>query len=139
VATAIDLGQAEVGILGGDDDIRVTHQTDAAAEAVAVHGADHRHLTLVDRLEGQVAAAIGAEQRIESFRALHLLDVHAGVPAPTLGAQHERAHLGVVAEACDELGQIEPALHAQGVDRRVVHDDLGDAVGDAKRGAHVRK
>ena len=60
---AFDLGQAERGVVGGDDDVGVADQPDAAADAEAVDGGDDRHLALVDRAECGEAAAVGVDQR----------------------------------------------------------------------------
>ena len=37
-SAAVDLGQSERGVLRGDHDVGVADETDAAAEAEAVHG-----------------------------------------------------------------------------------------------------
>ena len=75
--TAVDLGQAEGGVVAGDDHVGVADQADAAAEAEAVHRGDDRHRALVDGGERGVAAAVGADQGAEAGGALHLLDVDA--------------------------------------------------------------
>ena len=95
---AVDLGQAEGGVVAGDDDVGVADQADAAAEAEAVDRGDHRHRAVVDRGEGGVAAPVGADQGVEALGGLHLLDVDAGVEAPALGPQHHDAHRRVVAQ-----------------------------------------
>ena len=89
---AVDLGEAEVGVVAGDDHVGVADQADAAADAEAVHRGDHRHRAVVDRGEGGEAALVGADQRVEALGVLHLLDVDAGVEAAALGAQHHDAH-----------------------------------------------
>ena len=96
--TPVDLGQAEGGVVGGDDDVGVADEADAAAEAEAVDGGDHRDRALVDGGEGGVAAAVGADEGVEALGGLHLLDVDAGVEAPALGPQDDDPHRGVVAE-----------------------------------------
>jgi hypothetical protein len=125
--TPVDLGEAEGGVVGGHDDVGVAHQPDAPAQAVPVDGGDHRHGALVDGGEGGVAAPVGAHQGGEPFGGLHLLDVDPGVEAPALGPQDDHPHGRVLAQRPDRVGQLEPAGHGEGVDRRVVHDDLGDA------------
>ena len=87
---AVDLGQAEGGVVGGDDDVGVADQADAAAEAEAVDGGDDRHRALVDGGEGGVAAPVGADQGVEALGGLHLLDVDAGVEAAALGRAGSR-------------------------------------------------
>ena len=62
-------GRPKVASLDGDDDVGVADQADAAAEAVAVHGGDDRDRALVDGGEGGVAAAVGADQRVEALGA----------------------------------------------------------------------
>ena len=108
-------------------DVGVADQADAAAEAVAVHRRQDRHLALVDRGERLEAAPVGAHEGVEALGGLHLLDVDAGVESPALGPQDDRPHRRVLAELPHGPGQLEPSGHGQGVDRRVVHDDLGDA------------
>ena len=47
-------------------------------------------------------------------------------PRPSAGRMTTRV-AGSRAERVERVGEVEPALHRQRVDRRVVHDDLGDA------------
>ena len=103
-----------------------------------MHHGDDGDLALVDRRERGVAAAIGAEQCIEALGVLHLLDVDTGVPAFALGTQDQRSDLRVTSGGGDHVGQIEPTGDGQRVDGRVVHHDLGDAVGDGHGGPHDR-
>ena len=65
---AVDLGQAEGRVVGGDDDVGVADQPDAAAEAEAVDRGDDRDLALVDGGERGEAAAVGADQRLGARR-----------------------------------------------------------------------
>ena len=51
-----------------------------------------------------------------------------GVEPATLGPQHDDAHRRIPSERRQRVGQVEPPGHGEGVHRRVVHDDLGDAV-----------
>ena len=90
---AIDLGQAEGGVGGGDDDVGVADEADAAAQAVAVDGGDDRDGALVDGGEGGVAAAVGADERVVPLGPLDLLDVDAGVEAAPLGREDDDADL----------------------------------------------
>ena len=89
---ALHLGQAERGVVGGDDHVGVADQADAAADAEAVDGRDDRHLALVHRAERVEAAAVGVDERGEALGVLHLLDVDARVEAAALGAQDH--HVG---------------------------------------------
>ena len=99
---AVDLGQAEGGVVGGDDHVGVADQADAAAEAEAVDRGDHRHRALVDGGERGVAAPVGADQGVEALGRLHLLDVDAGVEAAALGPQHDHPHRRVARRASDD-------------------------------------
>ena len=137
---AVHLRQAESGVIGGDDDVGIADQADPAAEAVSVHGRDHRDLALVDGGEGGVATAVGTDKGVESFGRLHLLDVDAGVEAPRarVGPEDDDPHRRIRSEALDGVGQLEPTGHGERVDRRVVHDDVGDAeVVDRRRNTHA--
>ena len=135
---AVDLGQPEAGVGRGNHDVGVADQTDAAAEAEAVHRGDHRHLALVDRGEGGKTAAVRAEQSLEAGGPLHLLDVHAGVESAALGAQDHDPHVRILAERAHDFGQSEPALYVESVYRRMVDHDLRDAVLDFVSDAHRR-
>src|SRR5690606_23770205 len=83
----VDLGQREVGVVAGDDDVAVAGETDAAAHTEAVDGGDDRDGTVVHGGERSEAAPVGADQGVEPVGVLHLLDVDAGVEALPLGAQ----------------------------------------------------
>ena len=105
-----------------------------------MHRGDDRHLAFVDGLEGGEAALVGANERRESLGALHLLDVDARVEAAALGAEHDAAHVGVLASGGDLASELEPAGHIERVDRRSVDYDLSDTGvvnggGDAGQGA----
>jgi hypothetical protein len=132
----IDLRQPERGVVGGHDDVGVADQADAAPEAVAVDRGDHRHLALVDGGEGGVAASVGADERGVPLGRLHLLDVDAGVEAPSLCRQDHDAYRGIGTQRAHQVGQLEPPGHRQRVDGRVVHHHLGDAFGDRVRNPH---
>ena len=125
----VDLGYAEEGVVAGHDAVGVADQADAAADAEAVDRGDHRHRALVDRLERREAALVGADQGVEAGGVLHLLDVHAGVEALALGAQHDDMGVQVGAGLVEGGGDVEPALDGQRVDRgrSIVID--ADAVG----------
>ena len=124
----VDLGDAEVGVVTGDHDVRVADQADAAAEAEALHRGDHRDGALVDRLEGGVAALVRADQGVETGGVLHLLDVDARVEALALGTEHDDLGGRVGSGGVQGGGQVEPTLHGERIDRRVVHGDDTDAV-----------
>ena len=83
----VHLGKAESGVLGGDDDVGVADQPDAAAQTEALHGGDDRHLAVVDGGERRRAAPVHPHQRLVPL-GLDLLDVHPGAETAALGAQH---------------------------------------------------
>ena len=119
-------GQPEGRILGSHDHVGVAHQADAAADAEAIDCGDHRHGALVDRSEGGEAAAVGVDQRGESFGALHLFDVHSGIEAAALGPQDHRVRVRVGAGCGERVGEFEPAARGDGVDRGKVDGDRDD-------------
>ncbi len=131
---AVQFGQAERRVVTRHDRVRVAHQPDAAAQAVAPHGGDDRHLAVVDGRERLVTAPVGAEQRGVPRRPPHLLDVHARVEAAARRGEHHTAGAGVAAGRADRVGQVEPVLYGQGVDRRPVDGDQRDAVLGAGHG-----
>ena len=94
---AVDLGEAEEGVVAGDHDVGVADEADAATDAEAVHRGDQRHRAVVDRGERGEAALVGADQGGEALGVLHLLDVDAGVEALALAAQDDDAGLGILA------------------------------------------
>src|SRR4051794_31710677 len=133
----LDLGEAEGRVVGGDDDVGVAGEPDAAAEAEPVHGGDHRDGAVIDRGEGGVAATVGADQRSEAFGLLHLLDVDAGVEALPFGGEDHNPYVRIGTGGGQGVGELEPAGDRQRVDRRHVHDDLGDMLGDGRADAHL--
>ena len=136
-SAAVDLGQPEVGVVARDDHVGVAHQAHATAHAVAVHGGDHRHRAVVHGGERGEAPLVGADQGVEPFGVLHLLDVDAGVEAPALGAEDDDAHGPVLAELVEGARQLEPAGDRQRVDGRSVDHHLGDApLVDVRRDPH---
>ena len=87
----VDLGLAEVGVLGREPDVAGQRHLAAAAERVAVDGGDRR---LAHRLEhvGDLLAELGVGARLERRLAVHLLDVGAGDERAVAGAgQHDHA------------------------------------------------
>ncbi|MEI9984266.1 MAG: hypothetical protein WDN69_14295 [Aliidongia sp.] len=61
---------------------------------------------------------------------LQLLDIDPGAKAAACGSDQYAAHGLVAAGILDQLGQRVPGRGVEGVDRRMVEHDLGDAVGD---------
>ena len=106
---ALHLRQPERRVVGGHDHIGVTHQSDTTADAETIDCRHDRYLAFVDGFECREAAAVGVDEGAKAFGCLHLLDVHAGVEAPALGAQDH--HVGAHLAACrgDGVGQLEPA------------------------------
>ena len=125
---AVDLGQAEGGVVGGHDDVGVADQADAAAEAEAVDRGDHRHRALVDRGERGEAAPVGADERASkpSVRCISLMSTPALKPRPS-ARRTTTCGCRVVAGGGDRVGELEPAARREGVDRRVVDGDRDDA------------
>ncbi|CAM5474058.1 hypothetical protein SRIMM317S_06905 [Streptomyces rimosus subsp. rimosus] len=124
----VQLRQAERRVVARHDRVRVADQPDPTAQAVALHGGDDRHLTVVHGPERRVAPAVDAEQRPVPRRPPQLLDVHPRVePAPG-GGEHHAAGSGVAAGRPYRVGEVEPPLYGQGVDRRPVDGDERDAV-----------
>ena len=64
---AVDLGEAEGRVVGGDHDVGVAGEPDAAAEAEPVHGRDHRDLAVVHGGERLVAAAVDADEALVAW------------------------------------------------------------------------
>ena len=91
---AVDLGQTEVGVVAGDDDVGVADEADAAADAEPVDGGDHRHRALVDGGERGVAALVGADQgaRSRSVFCISLMSTPALNPL-ALGPQDDDPHV----------------------------------------------
>ena len=116
----LHLRQAKRGVVGGDDDIGVADQPDAAADAESVDRGDNRYRAFINRAECGEAAAIGVDKRAESFGALHLFYVHPGVEAAALGAQDDHVGIGAIAGGSNRVGEFEPALRGNGVDGRIV-------------------
>jgi hypothetical protein len=126
---AVDLGQAERGVFRREDHVAGTHHADATAQDETVGRGDHRHLAVVDGGEGVVAALVhGRDGRAVGGQ---LLDVDAGAEAAPLGGQHHHPHRVVAAERSEDLGQVGPPLTVEGVHRRVIQQNLGDALLDA--------
>ena len=86
----VDFGQAEGGVVGGDDDVGVAGEADAAAEAEALDGRDDGDLAVVYGGEGGVAAAVDADEGLVAL-GVDLLDVDAGAEATAGGAEDHDA------------------------------------------------
>ena len=122
---AVDLGQAEGGIVGGDHDVGVAGEADAAAEAEALDGRDDGDLAVVYGGEGGVAAAVDADEGLVAL-GVDLLDVDAGAEAPAGGTEDDDTVGGHPAGRDEGVGQGEPAGHIERVHRGVVDHHLGD-------------
>ena len=104
-----DLRLAEEGVVGRDRDVAHHHQLAAAAQAVALHGGDHRlaHVPRRHLERDVVGERLVPGQRVALPRGAGRVgaDVVAGGEAPPLGAQHHHAggRIGVgLVEALDE-------------------------------------
>ncbi len=124
----VDLGQPEGGVVGGDHDVGVAGETDAAADAEALHRGDDRDLAVVDRAERLVTAAVHADQRLVRRIGRQLLDVDAGLEALALGPQDHDAGIAVAARSTECVGELEPARDRQRVHGRVVDGDDDDVL-----------
>ena len=122
----VDLGDREGGVVGGDDDVGVAGQRDAATEAEALHRRDHGHFAVVHGRERFVAAAVHADERGVRRVGRQLLDVDAGLEAFAFGAQDHDAHIGVATHRAERFGQLEPARNRKRVHRRIVDGDDRD-------------
>ena len=58
---------------------------------------------------------------------LHLFDVNPGVESPAFGSQDDDSYLCVATQGRDGVGDLKPFSHGEGIDRRTVHDDFGNA------------
>ncbi len=126
----VELGQAERGVVGGDDGVGVADEPDAAAEAEAVHGGDDGYGTVVDGGKGLRAGVVDVDEGPVvplAGGAAQLLDVHAGVEAAAGGGEDDTVGRRVAARRADGLRQRVPAAYGQGVDGREVDGDDGDA------------
>src|SRR4051794_34577407 len=124
----LHLGQTKGGIGGCNDDVRVSDEADAAAQAEPVHRRDHGNRTLVDGGKRCVTAAVRPDERVESLGRLHLLDVDAGVEAFAFRAEYDTANGSVITRGTQVVCQLEPTRDGEGVDGWHVDDNLGDAV-----------
>ncbi len=124
---ALDLGQAERRVVGGDDHVGVADQADAAAHAEPVDRRDDGHRALVHRAECLEAAAVGVDQCGEALGLLHFLDVDARVEPAALGPQDHHVGGLVAARGRDGVGELEPSGGRDRVDGRVVDGDRDDA------------
>ena len=79
--------------------------------------------------EGLVIAGVDRDNAVRV--GVQFLDVHAGAEAAAFAADHDDAHFGLVAERGDLPGQRMPFPAVQGVDRRLLDDQFGDAGLDA--------
>ena len=80
--------------------------------------------------KGFVVARIDLD---DAFRvSLQFLDVDAGAETPAFGAHDDDAHGIVGVQAVDFFAERPPADRVQGVDRRILDDELGDACVDGR-------
>ena len=128
--TVVDLREAEPGALDGHDYVSVAGQPDPAPEAEAVHGHHHRSRTLVDGPERLEAGTVGLHQTLVAIHCLDLPDVHPCTEAPALGCQDDRPDVVATPISVQEISQGVSVGDAQGVHRRIVHDDGRHAVVD---------
>ena len=125
---AVDFGQPERRVVGGNHDVGVAGEPDASAEAKAVHGRDDGNRAVVHRGEGLVAPAVDGNQRLVGRVGGELLDVDAGLEALALGLQDHDTDIGVVTGVADRIRQREPTADGKCVHGRIVDRDDRDAV-----------
>ncbi|CAB4699170.1 unannotated protein [freshwater metagenome] len=97
----IYLGKSEERIVGGHDDVGISHEANAATDTESGHRCDNGDFTLVHRSKGVVAALIGTNEGIESLGVLHFLDVDPGVESPTLRPENDRSNGAIGPESAD--------------------------------------
>ena len=103
-----------------------------------------RHHLALGRIDQRVASELG----VSLVRRARLAGVEIGAGAPSVialeaeggrlvAAQHHGAHIAVPPRGGDLVGEVEPARDGERIDRGIVHDDLGDVVGDRGGRAHA--
>ena len=123
---SVNFGQAKKCVVAGNDDVAIAHESDTATDTKPGNSSDHWDRAVVDSSEGGVATLVGADESIKAFGVLHLFDVHPGVKATALGTQDDDSYLFVTTQGRDGVGDLKPFSHGEGIDRRTVHDDLGN-------------
>ena len=98
-----------------------------------MHGGDHRHVALVHGGERRGAPSVHVDDRRRV--GLELLDVDTRAEPASLGPNDHDAD--VVVDAVELVGEGEPVVRLQRVDRRDIDDDLSDAVLNFLRDGHV--
>ena len=124
----VDLRKPEEGIVGRNDDVGITDQADTAADTEASDCSNDWNLALVDRSKSVIAALVGPDEGVEALGVLHFLDVDAGVKATTLGSENDGPDTAIGAKTADLVAELKPLGHGEGVNRRTVLHDLGNAV-----------
>ena len=125
---AVDLRHPETRAVGAQDNIRRSRHTDAAAQHEAVQRHNDGLGVSVYCPEGLVVALVHRDDFLRVRR--QLLDVDAGAKAFARRADDDHPHGIVGAQRVDFGGDGEPAGAVESVDRGMVQDHLGDAVGD---------
>ncbi len=115
--TAIDFGQPEGRVVGGDHDVGVAREPDAATQAETVDRRDHRDRAVVDRAERFPTPTVDLHQALLGGVGRELLDVDAGLKALALGLEDHGAHVLVASGRAQRVGQVEPARDRQRVRR----------------------
>ena len=126
----VDLGQPERALLGRKQDVARGGDREPRPQRRAVQRADHGLGALADGVKALAHAAVvlpALAGRGEPGAALH---VGAGREHLAGAREHGHAHVRAVAQGVEDVGHLGIELGVLGIDRRVVHGDDGDAVGD---------
>ena len=126
--STIYLGKSEERIVGSDDDVGISHETNAATDTESGNRRDHGNFTLVHCSEGVITALVGADEGTESLGVLHFLDVDPGVESSTLRPENDGPNGAIGPKSADFITELEPLRHGEGVDWRTVLHDLGNAL-----------
>ena len=140
----VDLGGAERGALGGEQDVAHRGQRQARADGRSVDRADHRHRAAADRPERLPGDEATVELRARRTGGAVAVD------GPQVRTAHERPrararedgdpHVAVLTERPERVADGRQRLRVDRVDRRAVDGDGRDVVGglDPDRGLGLR-
>ncbi len=125
--------QAGAGALVRVGDVAGRGQPHAAAHRLAVHAADHEHRCLADGVDHQREAAEELPAGVRVVDGQQLVETSARTEGlAALAAQHDHAHVRVLAGVLDGLGHGTQDGARQAVALGVVEGDGGDALRDVR-------
>jgi hypothetical protein len=129
------LRQAKGGGVRRDDDVALGHHHQAAAQGMAVDGADHRHRVAADGIE-YLADDAGALQRRFGVHRAEFPNVASGHEGAVTGAgQDDAADVGVVLGGAQCRQQLAVDGQRHRIDRRMVDRDQQDMRVSVRAGA----